>query len=170
LLENGHERDKQLFLIIDTSAAFFSIILFIYLFLIVYTFIHMCIHLLGPACFQAEPSLQFCWRESIRDNKKDITLLLAWDKDSYTERFLALLPCTCVLQPTLVHLCQTSSLLPGPLPIVVSVSLRLFAPLQWAHQPHTSFRFPFLSLFLLFVFPFSGWPLSNNITVFVLGL
>jgi hypothetical protein len=27
--------------------------------------------------------------------------LLAWDVDSYTERFLALLPCTCVLQPEL---------------------------------------------------------------------
>jgi hypothetical protein len=26
--------------------------------------------------------------------------LLVWDKDSHTERFLALLPCSCVLQPT----------------------------------------------------------------------
>jgi hypothetical protein len=30
--------------------------------------------------------------------------LLVWDKDSYTERFLALLPCTSVLQPELVQL------------------------------------------------------------------
>jgi hypothetical protein len=37
--------------------------------------------------------------------------LLVWDKDSYTERFLALLPCTCVLQPEFVCLYQTSSLL-----------------------------------------------------------
>jgi hypothetical protein len=36
-----------------------------------------------------------------------------------------LLPYTCVLQPTLVHLCQTSSLLHYPLPIVDSPSLRL---------------------------------------------
>jgi hypothetical protein len=36
-----------------------------------------------------------------------------------------LLPCTCALQPTLIHLCQTSSLLPSPLPIVISASLRL---------------------------------------------
>jgi hypothetical protein len=43
--------------------------------------------------------------------------LLVWDKDSYTERSLALLPCTCVLQSTLVHL------LPGPLPTVASASL-----------------------------------------------
>jgi hypothetical protein len=42
------------------------------------------------------------------DNKKDIMFLLVWDKDSYTERFLTLLLCTCVLKPTLVHLCQTS--------------------------------------------------------------
>jgi hypothetical protein len=51
--------------------------------------------------------------------------LLVWDKDSYTERFLALLPCIYVLQFKLVHLYQTSSLLPGHLPIVTSVSLRL---------------------------------------------
>jgi hypothetical protein len=55
------------------------------------------------------PLLQFCWRQNIRDNKKDIVFLLAWDK----ERFLALLPCICVLQPMLDHLCQTSSLLPS---------------------------------------------------------
>jgi hypothetical protein len=53
--------------------------------------------------------LRFCWRENIRDNKKDTASLLVWDKDSYTERFLALLLCTCVLQLTLVHLYQTSS-------------------------------------------------------------
>jgi hypothetical protein len=63
--------------------------------------------------------------EDIGHNKKGIIFLLVRDKDSYTERFLALLPCTYVLKPTLVHLCQTSSLLPGPLPIVVSASLRL---------------------------------------------
>jgi hypothetical protein len=36
-----------------------------------------------------------------------------------------LLPCTCVLQPELIHLYQTSSLLPGHLPILTSVILRL---------------------------------------------
>jgi hypothetical protein len=39
--------------------------------------------------------------------------LLVCGKDSYTERFLVLLPCTCVLQPTLVHFYQASSLLPS---------------------------------------------------------
>jgi hypothetical protein len=73
----------------------------------------------------------FCWRQNIRDNKKDIAFLLVWDKDTYTERFLALLPCTCVLQPTLVHLYQTSSLLPGPPPIVASASLRLLYSLLY---------------------------------------
>jgi hypothetical protein len=103
-----------------------------------YTFIHICIHCLGhlsplpptpspPPCFQAEPVL-FYWRENIRDNKKDIAFLLAWDKDSYTERFLALLPCTCVWRPKLVHLYQTSSLHPDHLPIVTSASLRLLYP------------------------------------------
>jgi hypothetical protein len=66
--------------------------------------------------------------------------LLVWDKDSYIERFLALLPCTCVLQPTLVHLYQTSSLLPilsSPHPIVASDSLRLlYSVLYSEHINH----------------------------------
>jgi hypothetical protein len=33
--------------------------------------------------------LQFCWRENIRDNKKNIAFLIVWDKDSYTERWIA---------------------------------------------------------------------------------
>jgi hypothetical protein len=52
--------------------------------------------------------LWFCWREIIRDNKKDIVFWLIWDKDSCTERVLVLLSHTCVLQPTLALLCQTS--------------------------------------------------------------
>jgi hypothetical protein len=48
--------------------------------------------------------VRFCWRENISDNEKNIAFLLVWDKDSFTQRFLALLPCTCVLQPTLVPL------------------------------------------------------------------
>jgi hypothetical protein len=78
--------------------------------------------------------LWFCWRENISENKKDTVFLLVWDKDVYTERFLALLPCTCVLQPTLVHLYQTVSLLPGPLPIVTSASLRLLYSLLYSEN------------------------------------
>jgi hypothetical protein len=78
------------------------------------------------------PLLWFCWLEKKRDNKKDIELLLAWDKSSYTGRFLALLPCTCVLQPKLVHLYQTSLLLPGHLPIVASDNLRLLYSLLYS--------------------------------------
>jgi hypothetical protein len=53
------------------------------------------------------------------------TVFAIWDEDSYAERFLAMLPCTCVLQCTLIHLYQTSSLLSGHLPIVASDNLRL---------------------------------------------
>jgi hypothetical protein len=28
-----------------------------------------------------QPLLWFCWRENIGDNKKDIVVLLVWDKD-----------------------------------------------------------------------------------------
>jgi hypothetical protein len=81
--------------------------------------------------------------------------LLLWVKDSYTERFLALLPCTCELQPTLVHLCQTSSLLPGPLPIVASASLRLLYSLLYSeHINHIQVLgfLPFLYLSCVQVF------------------
>jgi hypothetical protein len=94
----------------------------------------MCIYYLchyPPHHFWAKPILvhffsDFVEEKNIKDNKKDIPLLLVGDKDSDTERFLALLPCTCLLQSTLVHLYQTSSLLPGHLPKVFSANLRLF--------------------------------------------
>jgi hypothetical protein len=51
--------------------------------------------------------------------------LLVWDKDSYTEKFLSLLPHTCVLQPILIHL--TRPLLQKTFKIWVVVSLWLFS-------------------------------------------
>jgi hypothetical protein len=115
--------------------------------------------------------LQFCWRENIRDNKKDIVFFLVWDKDSYIERFLVLLPCTCVLQPTLVHFYQTSSLLLGPLPIVAFANLRLLYLLSREHINHIQvlgfLPFPYSSHAHS---PLSVWPMYNNITAFVLGL
>jgi hypothetical protein len=97
--------------------------------------------------------------------------LLAWDKDSYTERVLALLPCICVLQPKLIHLYQTSSLLPGHLLIVASVSLRLLYSLLYSgHIKHFQvlgfLPFPYSSCMHS---PLSMWPMSN-ITAFVLYL
>jgi hypothetical protein len=107
----------------------------------------------------------FCWKENIRDNKKDISLLLVWDKDSYTDQFLALFPCTCVLQPTLVCFYQTSSLLPGPFPIVASANLRLLYSLL--NSEHINYiqvlgflPFPYFSCAC---FALSVWPMSNNI-------
>jgi hypothetical protein len=83
-----------------------------------------------------------------------------------------LLPCTCVLHPTLVHLYLTSSLLPGPLPIVASVSLRLLYSLLY--REHISpiqvlgfLPFPYSSCARS---PLSVWPMSNNIAKFGLGL
>jgi hypothetical protein len=116
--------------------------------------------------------LWFCWREDISDNKKDIAFLLVWDKDSYTERFLALLPCTCVLQPELIPLYQTASLLSGHLPIVASASLRLLYLLLYnGHINHIQvlgfLPFPYSSSTHS---PLSVWPVSNNITAFVLDL
>jgi hypothetical protein len=83
-----------------------------------------------------------------------------------------LLPCTCELQPELAYLYQTSSPLPSHLPIVASVSLRLLylAPLQWVHQTLSSLGFPTFPYSSCMCSPLSMWPMSNNITAFVLGL
>jgi hypothetical protein len=118
------------------------------------------------------PLLQFYWRENIRDNEKDIAFSLTWDKDSYIERFLALLPCTCVLQPKLFHLYLTSSLLPIHLPIVASETLRLLYSLLYnGHIKHFHILrflpFPYSSCTHS---PLSMWPMPNKITAFVLGL
>jgi hypothetical protein len=54
----------------------------------------MCKHCLGHPSPSASRQnmfpplvLQFCWRENIRNNKKEIAFLLRWDKDSYIELF-----------------------------------------------------------------------------------
>jgi hypothetical protein len=138
----------------------------------------MCIHCLSHLPMPLIPTsrqnliqplvLRLCWRESIRDNKKDTAFLLVWDKDSYTERFLALFPSTCVLQHTLGHLYQTCSLLPGPLPIVASASLRLLYSLLYnEHINHIQLLgfFPSRACF-----PLSVWPMYNNNTAFILSL
>jgi hypothetical protein len=103
--------------------------------------------------------------------KKNMTFLLVWDKNSYTQRFLALLPCMCILQPKLIHLYQTSLLLLTPLPIVTFASLRLLYLLLYSeHINHIQvldflpFPYPSYELSSLCV-----WLISNN-TAFVLGL
>jgi hypothetical protein len=154
-----------------------------YSFLIVYTFIYMCIHGLGhlspcPAPYLPSLTGRTCSaflfsnfvEEKTRDNKKDIVFLLVWDKDSYTKRFLALLPCTCILQLALVHLYQTSSLLPRPLPKVASASLRIHYLLLYSGHINYFQVFGFLpfSYSSCMCSPLSVWPMSNNISAFVL--
>jgi hypothetical protein len=151
---------------------------FSFFYFIIFTFTHMCIHCLDhlhpPHPTDSRQNLfsplvlQFWWTENIRDNKNDIVIMLVWDKDGHIERFLVLLPCTCVL----VHLYQISSLLPGPLPIVASASLRLLYLLLYSeHINHIQvlgfLPFPHPSQAHS---PLTVWLMSNNITAFVLGL
>jgi hypothetical protein len=144
---------------------------------------HMCIHCLGHLLNSAPPPISgrnlilplvlwFCWRKSLRDNKKDVAFFLVWDKDRNTERFLLLLQCTCVLQPTLVHLYQTSSLLPSPLPIVASANLRLLYLLLYYDHINDTQVLGFLSFLYSFSVHslLSAWHISNNIIAFVLHL
>jgi hypothetical protein len=75
--------------------------------------------------------------------------LLVWDKGSYTERFLALLPWTCELQSTLVHSARSLHYFLFPSHSgLCQFKITLFIPLQCIHQAHSSFRFPSLFLFI----------------------
>jgi hypothetical protein len=74
-----------------------------------------------------------------------------------------LLPCTCVLQPKLVHIYQTSSILLSHLPIVASVSLRwLYSLLYSRHIKHFQV-FGFLPYSSCIRSSLSVWPMSNNL-------
>jgi hypothetical protein len=113
---------------------------------IIFSFMYMCIHYLHhshpPAPFPTTsptsphantPVLQFCIRKYIKD-MKNMAFLLVRDDDIYTGRFLVLLPCTCILQSTLVHLYQSSSLFLSHLPIVALASLRLLYSLLYSEH------------------------------------
>jgi hypothetical protein len=93
-----------------------NIILLIFLFLFHYSFIHMCIHCLGHFSLLPLPPpspplpfrqnlfcafYQFHWRVETSNYKKDIAFLLVEIRTAI-QRFLALLSCTNVLQPTLI--------------------------------------------------------------------
>jgi hypothetical protein len=93
--------------------------------------------------------------------------LLVWDEDSYTERFLALLPCTCVLRidsslPDLF----TTSWSPSHSDFC-QFKIPVLAPLQRAHQTLSSFGFPPFPYSSCMCPPLSMWLMSNNITAFV---
>jgi hypothetical protein len=115
------------------------------------------------------PFLQFCWREDKR-NKKDIAFLLVWDKDSYIEGVLALLPCMCITiqidfsVPNLFTIWSPSHI------DLCHFKVTILAPLQWGHQTLLSFGFPIFPYSSCMCSPLSMWPMSNNITAFVLDL
>jgi hypothetical protein len=92
--------------------------------------------------------LLFCWKNTFKIKRKTAFSLI-WGEDSYTGRFLVLFPCICVLQPIMVHLCETSSLLPSLLPIAASANLRLLYLLLYSeHINHIR-----IFSFLLFPYP-----------------
>jgi hypothetical protein len=114
-------------------------------------------------------ALQFCWRENII---RKTAFLLVWDKDKlYREIPIIASIKMCIATHigwSLPDLFTTSwfSSHSG----LCQFKITVFAPLQWAHQPHSSFSFlPFPYSFCVHS-PLSVWPMSNNITAFVLGL
>jgi hypothetical protein len=144
---------------------------------IVFMFTFTCIHYFAthnPTSSRTCSALlfsDFVGEKNIKDNKKNMQFLLVWDKDSYTGRFFVF-TCICVLQPILVHLYRTSSLLPSPLPIVALATLR------WLYSFLYSENINHIQVFGLLPLPhpscawshLSVGPVSNNITAFVLGL
>jgi hypothetical protein len=82
------------------TSFFFSSVHFI-LFLFFFFLLHLltCVYIGPTHCpSQLSPQAEACsvifWKENfIRYNKKDVEFLLVWDKDSYTESFLALYLC-----------------------------------------------------------------------------
>jgi hypothetical protein len=114
-----------------------SLIILFYLFILSFLHLFTCIHCLGhfPPLPGRICSCSFLlFSNFVEEIIRKTAFLLVWGKDSYTERFLVLLPCTCVLQPTLVHLYQPASLLPSPLPIMASASLRLLYSLLYSEH------------------------------------
>jgi hypothetical protein len=138
----------------------FSGVFFPFFYFIIFTFTYMCIHW---ATYHFLPPftipLACNWEEPVQPN-------------SWTERLLVFLPCTCILQTTLFHLCQTSSLLPAPLSIVASASLRLLYSLLYTEYINHIQLLGFLPFpySLCAHSPLSVWPMSNNNTAFFLCL
>jgi hypothetical protein len=129
---------------------------FFFLFNCFYIYSHVyTLFVLSPPHLQAEPVLPSCllrfwWRENISDKKKDIAFLLVWDKDSYPSVASMHMYITTHIDSSLPDL-FTASWSPSHNGLC-QFKITLFAPLQWAHQPHSSFGFPSLSLFLLHTF------------------
>jgi hypothetical protein len=109
--------------------------------------------------------------DNIRDNKKRHSILLLWDKDSCIESPSIASMHMC-MEPIFVHLYKTSSLLPGPLPIVALANLKLLYSLLYSEHINHIQVLGFLPFpcFSCVHFPISVWPMSYNITALVLGL
>jgi hypothetical protein len=57
----------------------------------------------------------FVEEKNIKDKMRSMRFLLVWDKDSYTGSFLVFFSCIYVLQPQLIYIFQSSSLVHFPL-------------------------------------------------------
>jgi hypothetical protein len=86
---------------------------------------------LHPPNLFSPPVLQFYRRKNMKDKNKSMAFLLVGDKDSYTGRFLLFFSCEYILQPKLVDLYQSSSLLPSPLPLgLCQFKVTVFIPIE----------------------------------------
>jgi hypothetical protein len=105
------------------------------------------------------------WKRRHKNNKKDVAFL-HWVKSSYTERFLALLPCTRVTTQVNWSLTDlyTGSWIPSHFKISVLV------PLEWGHQTLSCFGFSTYPNTTHMCSSLVMWPISNHIDAFALDL
>jgi hypothetical protein len=148
----------------------------------------MCIHCLGhlsphllpppfpphPPRFQAEPVLPsspILLKRRHSNNKKGIGFSLVWDMDSYAEipSVASMHKCiTTQIDSSLPDLFTTSQ---SPSHIdLCHFKVTVFTPLQWVHQTLSSFGFSTFTYSSCIHSPLSMWPMSSNITAFVLDL
>jgi hypothetical protein len=130
------------------------------LYFIVFTFTHICIQCLAhspspsPHQITGRTCCTLLFSNSVEektwDNEKDIVILLVLVKDGCTEilSFTSMhMSVTIPIGSSLPDLFTTSS--PPSHSGLCQFKITIFTPLRWAHQPHSSFKFPSLSLFFL---------------------
>jgi hypothetical protein len=102
----------------------FSIYIHVYILIALYSSYYPFPHQLPPPTWATPPHrtssalLQLCRRKNIKDKKRNTMFVLVFDKESYTGSFFVSFPCIHVRQLQLIHLFQSSLLLPSPLPMV----------------------------------------------------
>jgi hypothetical protein len=128
----------------------FCILSFLHLLICVYIVWATPLPLCGQNLF-CSLVLWFCWR----DNKKDSVFLPVWDKDSYKVLEISSVASMHMYVTTWIGSSLPDLFTISQLPShsgLCQFKSAVFVSIQWTHQPHSSFEFLSLSLFLQCMF------------------